>query len=76
MRTHNPRGPQAAASPIPKSIWVRPKEACEIAGVGLTTLYKLIGQGRVESKRVEGYRIRLIRRSSLENLGADGAEGC
>jgi|307.fasta_scaffold16273_1 excisionase family DNA binding protein len=61
-------GPQKAATlSFSEPIWVRPAEAARLAGIGLTKLYELIGDGTLES-RVIG-RTRLIRRLSIERLG-------
>jgi len=48
-------------------IWVRPAEACRLAGIGLTKLYELIADGTIESRTLG--RARLIRRLDLERLG-------
>lgn len=49
------------------------KEACEITGLGKTTLYNLIATKRVESTTVG--RRRLIRMDSLERLLEAGCHG-
>jgi hypothetical protein len=54
--------------PPPDGImWVRPRRACQITGLGLTKLYELINDGRVESRRLDGAR--LISVDSLRRLG-------
>ena len=50
----------------PHSEWVRPRRAREVMDIGVTTLYKLIKDGRVVSKRVDG--MRLIHLPSLKNI--------
>ena len=58
-------GPRPPPSDLP--IWVRPREACRLIGCGLTFLYQLINEEKVESRLVG--RARLIRRLDLERLG-------
>jgi hypothetical protein len=48
-------------------VWVRPREFCRLASIGLTTLYKLINAGTVESRTCG--RARLIRRLDVERIG-------
>lgn len=48
-------------------IWVRPKQACEIAGIGLTKTYQLINDGRLVTKKVDG--MRLVSVASIKALG-------
>ena len=48
--------------------WVRPRTACEIGGFGLTTCYRLIGEGRLVTKKIDG--MRLISVASIAGLGA------
>ena len=48
-------------------IWIRPREACRVASIGMTKLYELIADGTVESRTLG--RCRLIRRLDLERLG-------
>jgi excisionase family DNA binding protein len=58
-----------SAEPLSNApIWVRPRQACELSGLGLTTLYRLINDGTLETRLVG--RARLIRRIDLERLGA------
>jgi excisionase family DNA binding protein len=47
-----------------KAVTVR--QACEISNLGVTTIYKLIGDGRLESVMLDGRR--LINRESLHKL--------
>jgi hypothetical protein len=57
------------------AIWVRPRRAAKISGIGLTRLYELIAAGPaaggVESRRLGGAR--LISVSSLLALGEEQA---
>jgi hypothetical protein len=48
-------------------VWVRPKRASEIAGIGLTKIYELINDGRLVTKKVDG--MRLVSVASIQNLG-------
>lgn len=50
-------------------MWVRPKEAARLAGLGVTRLYELLNSGEIESRKLGGAR--LVRVASLENLGAE-----
>lgn len=56
-------------APEAGAIWVRPRVAARMAGIGLTLLYSWINAGRVISKKVVGVRLILV--SSLENIVAD-----
>ena len=47
-------------------IWVRPHQACELTGLGLTSIYALMKNGHLESRKLG--KARLIRRSSLDNI--------
>jgi hypothetical protein len=47
--------------------WVRPHRASEMYDIGLTKLFQLIKDGRVESRKIDG--MRLISVVSLETLG-------
>jgi excisionase family DNA binding protein len=58
---------QTTATFSDSPIWVRPAEACRLAGIGLTKLYELIADGTIESRTLG--RARLIRRLDLERLG-------
>jgi hypothetical protein len=51
------------------AIWVRPRRAAKISGIGLTKLYELIATGKVESRRLGGAR--LISVASLLALGEE-----
>lgn len=50
----------------PLSVTIR--RACEITGLGTTTLYQLIKQGRVETYKIG--RRTLVKYASLESLAA------
>lgn len=50
-----------------RPLWVRPREACRLAGIKTTTLYQWLKDGTVLSRRVGGAR--LISVASLEQLG-------
>ena len=58
--------PEGAEPPryVPLAVSVR--EACRLIGVGNTTLWSLIKDGKLETKRIG--RRRLIKYSSLERL--------
>lgn len=58
---------QPVAAPD-RPIWVRPKEATRLSGLGLTTIYALMARGVLISRKVGGAR--LISIASLERLGA------
>ncbi len=49
-----------------KPISVTVQDACRITGIGLTTMYGLIGKGDVETFTIG--RRRLVKYSSLESL--------
>lgn len=51
-----------------KPLSVPVKRACEILGIGNTTMYELIRQGRVETYKIG--RRTLIKYASLEALAA------
>ena len=50
-----------------KRIWVTPKEAIRISGIGRTRLYELLADGSIKSIKVGGKR--LISYASIETLG-------
>lgn len=50
-----------------KPIWVSPKEASRLTGIGLTRLYELLNDGTLGSRKLG--RKRLISYASLESLG-------
>jgi excisionase family DNA binding protein len=52
-----------------RPLWCRPREACRLAGVGMTKMYEWIRDGTVASRRVGA--VRLISIASLEKLGED-----
>lgn len=56
----------ASAQPS-NPIWVRPREACRLASVGLTRIYELMNEGALESRKIG--RSRLISVASIEQLG-------
>jgi excisionase family DNA binding protein len=58
----------------PKSIAVPVNEACQIAGIGRTLLYRLLGEGALESVAIG--RRRLIIVASLERLLASDPKVC
>jgi hypothetical protein len=49
-------------------ITVTVKRACELSGLGLTTLWSLIKSGRLKTRRVEGIDRTLVTYSSLKEL--------
>jgi hypothetical protein len=49
------------------ALWVRPRRAAQICGIGLTRLYELLSSGEVESRRLKGAR--LVSVASLMALG-------
>lgn len=56
----------ASQSPT-NPIWVSPREASRLTGIGLTRLYELLNDGTLISTKL-GHK-RLIRYASLETLG-------
>jgi excisionase family DNA binding protein len=52
---------------VEKRIWVTPKEAIRISGIGRTRLYELLADGSIKSIKVGGKR--LISYASIETLG-------
>lgn len=52
-----------------RPIWVRPREAARLAGVGLTRLYELLNENAIESRKLG--KARLISVASIERLGAE-----
>ncbi len=53
-------------SEISRPIWVRPREAARLSGIGLTRFYDLIRTGEVIS--VKRGRMRLVSVASIEQL--------
>jgi len=53
-------------------LYVSVAEACRLVGLGRTTMYELIGAGRIESITIG--RRRLINSASLQSLGGVGSE--
>jgi excisionase family DNA binding protein len=47
-------------------VWVTVKRTCRLVGIGPTTVYKLIGLGKLKTVKIG--RRRLIRYSSIINL--------
>jgi hypothetical protein len=64
--SHPQKGPAAARGP-PEAIWLRPKQAAQVAGIGLTRLYELLGSGELVSRKIG--RIRLVSVASIRALG-------
>ena len=56
----------ASQSPT-RPIWVSPKEARRLTGIGITRLYELLNDGTLKSAKVG--RKRLVSFASLESLG-------
>lgn len=52
-------------------LWVRPRQAARISGIGITKIYELLNAGRIESRRLDGAR--LISVASLRALGEEQA---
>ena len=50
-----------------KPIWVRPRQACDLGGFGMTKLYNLLNRDIIESRKVDG--LRLVSVASIERLG-------
>ena len=68
-----PKGSGRASLPPPGGpplIWVRPKAAARMAGIGLTLLYRWVAAGRVVTKRIGG--VRLVYVPSIHALTDDG----
>jgi excisionase family DNA binding protein len=61
------KGPNLARGPPAERIWVRPKEAARLAGIGLTRIYEMIASGEVVSRKIG--RMRLISVASIKALG-------
>ena len=62
------------------AVWLRPKQATEIYGIGRSTIYTWIEKGLIKStttrvNRHQRYGARLINRASLEELLEQNAEG-
>jgi hypothetical protein len=66
--------PPIRGPPEPPAIWVRPKAAAQIAGIGVTLLYRWIAAGRVVSKKVGGCRLVYV--PSIHNIAADPMPTC
>jgi len=66
MVLQNETGPKELHN-TEKRIWVTPKEAIRISGIGRTRLYELIKHGTIKSIRLGGKR--LISYASIETLG-------
>jgi hypothetical protein len=78
MQATNDEATPVAGPPAPRqlldkygAIWVRPRRAAQISGLGLTRIYQLIGNGQIESRRCGGAR--LISVNSLLALGEEQA---
>jgi excisionase family DNA binding protein len=54
---------------IPRPLWVRPKEACRLTGLGMTRVYELLNSGDLQSRKLG--RARLVSVASIERLGDD-----
>jgi excisionase family DNA binding protein len=50
-----------------KRVWVTPKEAIRISGIGRTRLYELLNAGTIKSIKLGGKR--LVSYASIETLG-------
>jgi excisionase family DNA binding protein len=50
-----------------KPLWVSPRRASRVTGIGITRLYELLNEGRIKSTKIG--RKRLISYASLEALG-------
>jgi excisionase family DNA binding protein len=55
------------ANDIEKRIWITPREAIRISGIGRTKLYELIDNKTIKSIKLGGKR--LISYDSIETLG-------
>lgn len=63
-----------------QAVWLRPKQATELYGIGRSTIYNWIEQGLIKStttrvNRHQRYGARLINRASLEELLDRNATG-
>lgn len=56
----------SARGPPDDRIWVRPKEAARIAGIGLTRLYELLGSDQLVNRKIGN--IRLISVASIRGF--------
>jgi excisionase family DNA binding protein len=54
---------------LQRPLWVRPREACRLTGLGLTRVYELLNSGDLESRKLG--RARLVSVTSIERLGSD-----
>jgi len=59
--------PGAARGPPEDPIWVRPKEAARLAGIGLTKIYEMLASGQLISRKIG--RMRLVSVASIRALG-------
>jgi excisionase family DNA binding protein len=55
-----------------KPIWVSPRRASSLTGIGLTRLYELLNDGTLKSTKLG--RKRLVSYASLESLGESRGE--
>jgi excisionase family DNA binding protein len=67
MRSETESFTNAASQSRTKPIWVSPREASLLTGIGLTRLYELLKDGTLKSAKVG--RKRLVSFVSLESLG-------
>jgi excisionase family DNA binding protein len=67
MRSETESFTNAASQGRTKPIWVSPREASLLTGIGLTRLYELFKDGTLVSRKVG--RKRLVSFESLELLG-------
>lgn len=56
----------AASIPLDQWLTVTVRQACELSGLGKTTMHALLAQKKVQSRLVEGRR--LVSVASLRNL--------
>jgi predicted site-specific integrase-resolvase len=40
-----------------EALWVRPKQACQIIGVGLSKLYQMMAEGKLATTKLDGMRL-------------------
>lgn len=69
---HGQQTPIISQTEIPLAVTVR--RACELSGLGPTTLWAFIRDGRLEAVRVPGVRRTLVSYASLARLLAPAAE--
>jgi excisionase family DNA binding protein len=74
MPTTPSQNTDRTAADVGSPLAVTVQRACELSGLGPTTLWAFIKEGRLEAVRVPGIRRTLVRYASLERLLASPSD--